>query len=86
MVFQAGCSTIYRRHQARLFKNMEKPEDPRPKAVRVVAGLPGFRNFIGAYQAPGLSTPESLCWQQQPSVLPVASHQFAADTTIVQFG
>ena len=45
-------STIYRRHQSRVLKNQLKADDPRPKAVRVLAGLPGFRVLMGEYQPP----------------------------------
>lgn len=43
-------STIYRRHEARLSRTMALKNDPRPAAVRVLSGLPGFRIFVPPYQ------------------------------------
>ena len=82
-------STIYKRHQARVLKNMSKADDPRPKVVRVLAGLPGFRIILPDYQASVTavaqtktlsppSTPSSL--QQQE----VSLSNFAADETVLQ--
>ena len=85
-----GRSTIYRRHEARLLKSMEKADDPRPKVVRVLGGLPGFRTFISPYQAPE-SPPAgaSDLRTQRPSsststAAPLSSLNFAPDETVIQ--
>jgi hypothetical protein len=44
-------STIYRRHEARLARSYALRDDPRPAALRVLSGLPGFRIIVPPYQA-----------------------------------
>jgi hypothetical protein len=43
-------STIHRRNEVRQAKTFALKDDPRPAAVRVLSGLPGFRMFIHPYQ------------------------------------
>ncbi|CAB9529205.1 expressed unknown protein [Seminavis robusta] len=79
-------STIYRRHQARLLKNMEKKDDPRPKAVRVLGGLPGFRTFSPEYEAPGQEVSSQSSWSiDSPGTsAPTAAFTFQEDATVFQ--
>jgi len=49
-------STIYRRHEARLSRTYALKDDPRPAAIRVLSGLPGFCRVIPPYQPTTAST------------------------------
>jgi hypothetical protein len=87
-------STIYRRHEARALQSMANCEDTRPKAVRVLSGLPGFRTFIPPYNPSTSSEQVSPSARVSPSspfdIATTASDvtskaSFAADDTLVRF-
>jgi hypothetical protein len=88
-------STIYRRHEARALKSMENLEDTRPKAVRVLSGLPGFRTFIPPYNpstSPGQFPPPARDAHFSPVDIATtaidvttSTSSFAADDTLDRF-
>lgn len=61
-------STIYRRHEARLARSSTRRDDPRPAAVRVLSGLPFFRNFVTSYKLPSESVKQEEPLTSPPSV------------------
>jgi len=71
-------STIYKRHEARRLANMEKTADPRPKVVRVLAGLPGFRNFLGEHPAPTVAMTTNFNTASSQTLSPAAAAAAAA--------
>lgn len=68
-------STIYRRHEARLARSIVRRDDPRPAPVRVLSGLPFFRNFVASYKPPSAS----VAVQKEPMTSP-PSVSFSQDT------
>ena len=43
-------STIYQRHEKRMFRSRQNMGDTRPAPIRVLSGLPGFYHFVKPYK------------------------------------